>query len=169
MRNARRIALGAGLIALALLFVLPVSAQPPEGGPAFMGEVFPPELVMRHRHDIGLSDAQREAITEAVRTTQGEVLELRWQMLDEGEKLADLIRQPRVDEEAALEQAERVMSLEQRVKREHLRLLVRIKNALEPEQQEKLRALRPAGGPGRGPHGPGPGPGGGAGPDEGGW
>jgi Spy/CpxP family protein refolding chaperone len=166
MRKRLCIAVGVTLAALPVLAALSAAAQPKEGPPPFMRDLFPPELVMRHRHDIGLSEAQRDAITQAVRTTQGNVLELQWQMLDEAEKLGDLMRETRIDEKAALKQAERVMGIEQQIKKEHLGLVVRIKNLLEPEQQEQLRALRPAGSPGRGPEGPGmgPGPGPGAGP-----
>ena len=52
-----------------------------------------------------------------------------------------------------LAKLEQVTALEQRVKKVNFTLLVRIKNQLDPQQQEKLRALRrahpfgPPGGP----------------------
>jgi Spy/CpxP family protein refolding chaperone len=41
--------------------------------------------------------------------------------------------------------ADKVMSIEQQIKKEHLRMLIRIKNKLNPEQQAKLRQLEPDG------------------------
>ena len=49
---------------------------------------------------------------------------------------------PRVDEKAALDQVARVLAIEAKVKQAHLRLLIRIKNALSPEQQQQLKQLR---------------------------
>jgi len=49
-----------------------------------------------------------------------------------------------VDEAAVLAKLEQVTALEQRVKKVNFTLLVRIKNQLDPQQQEKLRALRRA-------------------------
>ena len=50
----------------------------------------------------------------------------------------------RVDEAAALAQADRVMALEREMKRSQLQLLIRIKNALTQQQQDQLRELRKA-------------------------
>ena len=125
-----------------LLLASPASA---EDAPAFMQELYPPELIMRHGRDVGLSDAQRKAITGAVAETQATTLELQWDMQEAAQTLAELVRQDRVDEEAALEAAARVMEIEGRVKRAHLGLLIRIKNQLSPDQQRSLEQLRAKG------------------------
>jgi Spy/CpxP family protein refolding chaperone len=125
-----------------LLLASPASAEDP---PPFMQELYPPELIMRHGRDVGLSDAQRKAITRAVAETQAMTLELQWDMQDAGQTLAELVSRDRVDEEAALEAATRVMEIEGRVKRAHLALLIRIKNQLSPDQQQRLRQLRAKG------------------------
>ena len=99
---------------------------------------------MRHQQEIELTADQRTAITEAIKETQGQVLEIQWQLEDEQQRLTNLLRAPRVDEEAALAQVERVMSSEQQLKKEHLTLLIRIKNQLTRAQQEELAELRPS-------------------------
>ena len=58
------------------------------------------------------------------------------------EKLVSLVKQPRVDEQQALAQLERVLAAEREIKKEQVTLLVRIKNRLTPEQQGKLAEAR---------------------------
>jgi Spy/CpxP family protein refolding chaperone len=121
------------------------SPQPP--GPDFASQLFPPEMVMQQQRRLGLAPEQRTAITQAIRQLQGDVLQLEWQVQDEGQRLADLLERPRVDSAAALAAADRVFELERRVKRMHLATLIRIKNLLTPEQQAMLRQMRGQGPP----------------------
>jgi Spy/CpxP family protein refolding chaperone len=128
---------------------------PPAGPPAFLEELFPPALIMRNQSEIGLTDAQRDAISEAMAETEKKLVQLQWQSEAESEKLAKLLHNDTVDEGAALAQAQRVLGVEQEIKRAHLGLLIRIKNRLAPAQQKRLRELRATRRPE--PHGP-PGP-----------
>ena len=138
----KRITIWISWLALACLATT-AAAQPPE--PSFMRALFPPELIMRHAREIGLTPEQRSAITSAVSKTQASTLELQWDMQDAARSLGELVSQARIDEEAALDAAARVMEIEGKVKRSHLRLLIRIKNQLDAVQQDQLRALRSAG------------------------
>ncbi|HEV8356583.1 MAG TPA: periplasmic heavy metal sensor [Gemmatimonadales bacterium] len=104
--------------------------------------LFPPELVIQHAQDIGLQPAQRATIVSALKEMQGDMIELKLQMAERGGDLAKLIGEPKVDEAAALAQVDRVLTLEREVKRRQMQLLIRIKNALTPEQQERLARLR---------------------------
>ena len=56
--------------------------------------------------------------------------------------MVKLLQQSPADETKILEQADRIMALEREIKRAHLSLLVRIKNALTPEQIAKLESFR---------------------------
>ena len=98
---------------------------------------------MRHQQEIGLTDEQREAITQAIHETQQRLLTLQWQLDARSEEAAKLFAADRVDTDPALARAAAVIEVEDQIKQEHLRLLIRIKNTLTPEQQEKLRKLRP--------------------------
>src|SRR5438552_3084167 len=40
------------------------------GPPAFLNHVFPPELVMRHQDELGVTPAQQEAMTRIMAETQ---------------------------------------------------------------------------------------------------
>ncbi len=116
-------------------------AEPPPPDPVAQF-LFPPELVMQHQRELGLTASQRSTITDAIGKTQSKVLELQWDMHDETQKLAELLGAPSVDEAAVLAQVDRVLNVERQVKREHLSMLMKIKNSLTREQQEKLKALR---------------------------
>ncbi len=130
-------------VAALLLALSPTALAQPPGDDPVMRSLFPPELVMENQREIGLRPEQREAITDSIRETQGEVLDVQWQLKDAHQHLAELLGARPIDETDALAQAEKVMSLEQEVKKRHIRLLIRIKNQLDPEQQARLRELRP--------------------------
>jgi Spy/CpxP family protein refolding chaperone len=126
-----------------------VAAAPPP--PPFMKEVFSPKVVMAHQQEIGLRPEQVDAIKAAMAESQRKLLDLQWRLDAETEALAKLLAADRLDEAAALAGLDRVTALERDVKRVNFALLVQIKNALDPEQQAKLRAYRPSPPPGRPP------------------
>jgi Spy/CpxP family protein refolding chaperone len=115
----------------------------PMGPPAFLQELFLPGLVMEHQRDIGLSAEQRDAITKEMTATHQKVLELRWGLEEKSEALRKLLAENKIDEKAALARAAEVMDIERQMKQAHLTLLIRLKNQLTPEQQQKLSALSP--------------------------
>lgn len=121
----------------------------------------PPNVVMAHASVIGLTDAHRQSIIRDMQETHTNMVPLEWALRDETRKLRDLLEVPSIDENAAMVQAERIAELEGRMKRLHLRLLIRINNNLTHDQQEVLRTIvyegpreGPAFGRGPGPRGP---------------
>jgi Spy/CpxP family protein refolding chaperone len=112
------------------------------GAPPFGRALFPPEMVMRHAQDIGLSDEQREEITSVIQQVQTDIVPLEWEVRERTEALADLLEEPRVDEATALAQVERVTEIENQMKKTHLTLLIRVKNLLSEDQQRQLLTLR---------------------------
>ena len=144
-------------VLLALAAAVPVAAQPmehfggghhmgmgPGGPPAFLENVFPPALIMRNQSEIGLRPEQRDAIAKAMADTEKQLVDLQWQFEGESEKLGKVLGATKVDEAAALAEADKLMAIEQQIKKTHLGLLIQVKNQLDPAQQEKLRALRPS-------------------------
>jgi Spy/CpxP family protein refolding chaperone len=131
------------LIVVALiLFGTLANAAPPGPGDELAQNLFRPEQVLKYRQDIGLDDRQSGALKQLVQQAQTRFLDLQWDLQAEAGKLAQLLREPRVDESAAIGQADRVLTQEREVKKAQLTLLIRIKNLLTPEQQQKLMALR---------------------------
>jgi Spy/CpxP family protein refolding chaperone len=104
--------------------------------------LFPPELVLKYRQEIGLDELQSKSLKDMVQKAQSRFLDLQWDMQSESGKLEHLLRAPRIDENAAIAQADKVLGMEREVKKAQLSLLVRIKNLLSPAQQDKLAELR---------------------------
>jgi Spy/CpxP family protein refolding chaperone len=129
-------------VALALLALIPASLAAQEPEPEFAKHLFPPELVMQHQQAIRLTAEQRTSITQAIRDFQLRVVELQWKMQDEAQKLNELVQESKVDEASTIAQVDRVLDVERGIKRGHMALLVRIKNTLTPDQQQRLTAIR---------------------------
>lgn len=141
------------LIALAasLATAAPARAQQPAPTPSVQEDplfdaLFPPELIMQHRRAIGLTDEQRDAISQMIQELQGRVGRLQWDLLDEMQQLTELMAVPRIDLDRALDQLDNVLETEKQIKQAHLEMLARIKNLLTPEQQATLERLRSAAG-----------------------
>ena len=174
----KRIALLAGIFAATLLLgAVLVSAQQPdqpqEPKPARqpqpphppmdpLGDVmFPPEMVMQHQRELGLTDEQKTFMRGEINRTTTRFNELQWQLQDALEALHETMKANPVNEQLALSQLDKVLDGEREIKRAHMELAIRIKNKLTPDQQMKLHSMRRPMGPGPG----GPGPGGPDGPD----
>lgn len=117
--------------------------QHPQPGSDPIGEsIFPPELIMQHQRAIGLDEAQKNFVRSEISKAQARFTELQWQLQDNMETLAALLKQNPADEQQVLGQLEKVLGVEREIKRAQLGLMVRIKNRLTPEQQARLRELR---------------------------
>lgn len=139
-----------------LIAAAPALAQQPgpqAGEPDFAEHLFPPELIMQNQQRIGLRPEQRTVITGAIRELQNKVIDLQWRIQEETQRLRELLQAAPVDETSALAQVDRILGIEREVKKAHLRMLIQIKNALTPEQQQMLRRLRDNQAPTRPPPG----------------
>ena len=115
----------------------------------FANALFPPDLVMGHAQEIGLSDAQREGIRNEVRRVQPKFVDLQFDLQGESEKMGKLLQEKPVDEAKVLAQVDRILALEKEIKKAQVGLLVRIKNLLTAPQQAKLAEIRKSGEPRR--------------------
>jgi len=119
--------------------------QPPQPGQPsdpIAENLFPPELVMQHRQELGLTDEQRAAIKEEAIKASTRFSELQWQMQDEMETMANLVKGVSVDEQKVLAELDKLLNIEREVKRTQLTLSIRIKNKLTSEQQMRLHELQ---------------------------
>lgn len=129
----------------------PAAGQNPKPDDAFAQALFDPQLVLRHAQTIGLSAAQRRTILDELKATQTALAPLQADMMEPALELIELLGQTRVDEARVLAKMDQVLRIENEVKKRQAGLLVRIKNALTPEQQSRLRELRKAEGSDRRP------------------
>src|SRR6266487_6190493 len=135
--------------------------QPPPPPPDPFGDaLFPPDMVMQHQRELGLTEEQKTFMRGEINRTTTRFNELQWQLQDAMEALHETMKANSVNEQLALSQLDKVLDNEREMKRAHMELAIRIKNKLTTEQQTKLQSMRRPpgpGGPGHGPGGPGPG------------
>jgi Spy/CpxP family protein refolding chaperone len=132
-----------GFVSL-LAIAQPALGQNPKPDDAFAQALFDPQLVLRHAQTIGLTGAQRRIILDALKATQTELGPLQAEMTEPALDLVELLNQSKVDETKVASTISQVLTIENEVKKKQALLLVRIKNALTPEQQARLRELRNA-------------------------
>jgi Spy/CpxP family protein refolding chaperone len=116
--------------------------QPPQPPDPIAGNLFPPELVMQHRHELGLTDEQKAAIKDEAIKASTRFNELQWQMQDEMETMAGLTKGDNVDEQKVLAELDKILAIEREVKRTQLTLSIRIKNRLTSEQRARLQEIQ---------------------------
>ena len=129
-------------ITLLFLSISAFAQQPPPNDDSIGRQLFPPEMVMGHQEELGLQEKQRAAIRSEVHKVQSRFVDLQWQLSEDTEKMASLLRSTPIDEARVLEQADKVMAQEREVKKMQLSMLVRIRNLLTPEQIAKLQEIR---------------------------
>jgi len=115
------------------------AATPPDD---IAQNLFAPDLVFKYREVIGLDQTQSKSLKDLVQKAQGRFVDLQWDLQAEAGKLAQLLRLPKVDQDAALAQVDKVLGMEREVKRAQISLLIQIKNLLTPAQQQQLFDLR---------------------------
>ncbi len=107
--------------------------------------LFPPELIMNNQSALNLTDAQRSDIQTEIKKTQAKFTDVQWQLKKEAESLSLLLRADKIDEQQAMTQLEKVMSMEREVKKAQMMMMIRIKNVLTAEQQTSLRKIKAEG------------------------
>ncbi len=105
-------------------------------------QLFPPDLIMAQSQRLHLDDKQRTTIKTEVQRAQSKFIDLQWETKEAAEAMAQLLQQTPIDEARVLEQADKVMALEREIKKIHLSMLIRIKNALTREQIALLTQMR---------------------------
>ena len=140
--------------------------MPPPPPPDMLNNsVFPPDVIMEHQRELGLTDQQKAFMRGEINKTSTVFNDLQWQLQDAMEALRDTMKADQVNEQLALTQLDKVLDAEREIKKLHMALAIRIKNNLTPDQVQKLQNLNRHGegrgvgrGQGGGPGGPPDGP-----------
>jgi len=127
---------------LCLLIAAPfnsLTAQQPDP----MGDnFFSPELIMQNQQAIGLTEDQKTYIMSQIQEAQETFTKLNWSLQKEMETLVKLTSQNTADEKKVIEQLDKVLQVEEQVKKKQVTLMIRIKNKLTAEQQVKLKQIK---------------------------
>ena len=113
-----------------------------EGG--FVGQLIPPELVMRNRSEIRLGDDQIQEIGKITGEFREKVESLQRTVEQHNQKLIQLLQTDSIEEAVALKQLQSYLDAEQELKQTHFTAMIRIRNVLTLEQRTKLIAKRKA-------------------------
>ena len=132
--------LGAALAVL-VLPVLPLSAAMPIPEP-LADHLFPPELLVKTAKAVGITAEQEQAMRADVAAAEPQMKEAKAKLDKAVEVLVAAVKDSKPDEQAALKAADDVLAAEREIKRAQLSLLIKLKSALTPEQQTKIRQLR---------------------------
>lgn len=108
----------------------------------FKGKLFPPNVILEHRAEIGLSKAQFKAIRAAVVEVQAGVAEHEWDMQEAYQVLMQELDKSPIDENRVMENANKALLAENQVKKKQISMLVRLKNLLTEEQIAYLESVQ---------------------------
>ena len=109
---------------------------------SFQKELFSVDAVLKYRNEIGLSPQQVGNIKKIYDDHIRMFNSTKWDLDAELVILNKFLSQAIVDEKSSMAQMEKIMTLEDQLKRMKLGMLIKIKNELKESQQEQLKNLR---------------------------
>ena len=98
--------------------------------------LFPPELVMRHRAEIELTDTQRSELIGVIQEFQSAIVGIEWELQDAKLELEQKLAVHPTSIKAVEQALDNVFIYEAQIKKRHILMLVRVKNVLTPTQIE---------------------------------
>lgn len=104
--------------------------------------LFDPELVLENARAIELSNEARREIIEEVIAVQADVTRMSLEAAISFGRLEELLVAEDIDEEAVIGIVNELLEIENETKRRYLRLAIRIRNGLSPDQRERLLDIR---------------------------
>lgn len=108
----------------------------------FKGKLFPPNVILENKAELGLSKTQFKAIRAAVVEVQSGVAEHEWDMQEAYQALMQELDEAPIDENRVLELASKALLAENQVKKKQMAMLVRLKNLLTDEQVSYLESVQ---------------------------
>lgn len=130
------------MVCMVTLIAPPLTVVAQEQADPFDGRLLPVELIMTHRTEIGLTTAQNKRIGELVVAVQQAVAGYQWEMQSAYFELIEVLDQADIDETRAIALVRKAVETENEIKLEQMRLLIRLRNLLTPEQVTLLQARR---------------------------
>ena len=107
----------------------------------FKGKLFPPNIILEHQDELGLSKEQFTAIRAAVVEVQSNVAGHEWDLREAYQRvLSDLDESP-IDEDKVLDDVDAALRAENQVKKLQVAMLIKLRNLLTDEQVEHLQSV----------------------------
>ncbi len=111
-------------------------------GDPLAGKLFPPEMIMRNRQELKLSEKQSSRLIELMQDFQSGIVETQWRLEETKEDLAKAIDVAPIETTTVGTVLDQLFKLENQIKRHHILLLVQMRNELSAEQVGLLAARR---------------------------
>lgn len=112
-----------------------------QGQDLFQGSLFPADLIMKNRDKISLSDQQADKIKAIHSKNAGEFSTLRWDLDAENEKLKKMLQEPKINADAAQKQMDKILNLENQLKKRQFSNLLAIRGELNEKQATELASI----------------------------
>ncbi len=100
--------------------------------------LFPPELVMRHRAELDLADTQRSALIAVIQEFQSGIVAVEWELQDAKLELEKQLAMYPTPQKAVEQALDSVLVHEAQIKKNHILMLVKVKNVLTQAQIDIL-------------------------------
>lgn len=108
----------------------------------FKGKLFPPNVILEHQAELGLSKQQFTEIRKTVVELQGNVAEHEWDVREAYQNImAELDKSP-IDQGRVLEHVGAALRAENEVKKLQVTMLIKLKNLLTEDQVAYLESTR---------------------------
>ena len=129
------------LLVVACLTIGAANAAEPRAD-VFKGKLFPPNVILEHQSELGLSKEQFTEIRKTVVELQGSIAEHEWDVREAYQNImAELDKSP-IDQDTVLEHVGAALRAENEVKKLQVAMLVKLKNLLTSEQIAYLESAR---------------------------
>ena len=126
---------------LVLLASVATAQGPGNQKDVFKGKLFPPNIILEHQDELGLSKEQFTAIRAAVVEVQSNVAEHEWDLREAYQRvLSDLDEAP-INVDKVLDNVDAALRAENQVKKLQVTMLIKLRNLLTDEQVEYLQSV----------------------------
>lgn len=106
-----------------------------------LGNLYPPELIMRNQDVLNLTPKQVETIKEEMRSFQSGIVNIQWDLNAAQSKLDKGFGDEKIDLDRTLKLVDDVMKAENNMKKSHMTMLIKIHNILDAAQLAELEKL----------------------------
>jgi Spy/CpxP family protein refolding chaperone len=108
----------------------------------FKGKLFAPNVILEHQDELGLTKEQFTAIKTAVVEVQASIAGHEWDLREAYQQTLASLDETPIDEEQVMKNVKKALLAENQVKQLQVRMLIRLRKLLTPEQVEYLQAQR---------------------------
>jgi Spy/CpxP family protein refolding chaperone len=130
------------LVCLGLMSSVTFAQGFPGKKDVFKGKLFAPNIILEHQDELGLTKEQFTAIKTAVVEVQASIAGHEWDLREAYQQTLASLDETPIDEEQVLKNVEKALLAENQVKQLQVRMLIRLRKLLTPEQVEYLQAQR---------------------------